>query len=190
MMQSISRRQLLLPACGEKVGMRGPLRWVRSRGGVCNAVACTAPLRIAERPPHPPPDQVGGRPLPAQRGEVNKQSRSRGRESARECCQTAMSNIRSPHERSDMRVRSRSFNVHPGCRFAHPGYEEIRKAERRQTHCRQFRTKRVRSRHGRSGLRRPSALGRARLPAFHHGSRQGDLRHPRRNPGHASWDAV
>ena len=31
---------LLLPACGEKVGMRGPLRWERTSGGVCNAVAC------------------------------------------------------------------------------------------------------------------------------------------------------
>ena len=50
---------------------------------------------------------------------------------------------------------------------------EIKEAERRQTHCRQSRTKRVRSRHGRCGLRRPSALGRARLPAFHHGSCQG-----------------
>ena len=46
------------------------------------------------------------------------------------------------------------------------------------------------TRHGECGLRRPSAVGRARLPAFHHGSRQGDLRRPPRNPGHASWDAA
>jgi hypothetical protein len=30
-----------------------------------------------------------------------------------------------------------------------------------------------RARHGEGGLRRPSAFGRARLPAFHHGSAQG-----------------
>jgi hypothetical protein len=29
-----------------------------------------------------------------------------------------------------------------------------------------------------------------RLSASHRGSRQGDLRHPRRSPGHVSWDAV
>jgi len=29
-----------------------------------------------------------------------------------------------------------------------------------------------------------------RLSASHRGSRRGDLRHPRRNPGHVSWDAV
>ena len=33
--------------------MRGPLRWARICGGVCNAVAWSAPLRLAERPPHP-----------------------------------------------------------------------------------------------------------------------------------------
>ena len=38
------------------------------------------------------------------------------------------------------------------------------KAERRQSHCRQSRTERVRSRHGRSGLRRPFR-SRARSPA-------------------------
>ena len=38
---------------------------------------------------------------------------------------------------------------------------------------------------------RPDGLGgAARLSAFHRGSRQGDLRHPRRNSGHVSWDAV
>ena len=41
--------------------MRGPLRRARNYGNVCNAAAWSAPLRIAERPPHPRrPDQVGG----------------------------------------------------------------------------------------------------------------------------------
>ena len=41
--------------------------------------------------------------------------------------------------------------------------------------------------------RRPHPMGwegAARLSASHRGSRRGDLRHPRRNPGHVSWDAV
>ena len=41
------------------------------------------------------------------------------------------------------------------------------------------------------GAAPPDGLGgAARLSASHRGSRQGDLRHPRRNPGHVSWDAV
>ena len=38
--QGITRKlcALLLPACGEKVGMRGPLRWAQTSGGICNAV--------------------------------------------------------------------------------------------------------------------------------------------------------
>ncbi len=52
----------LLPARGEKVGMRGRGRAFR-----------LAVLRIAERPPHP----RFARPLPAPRGEVNKRKRSR-----------------------------------------------------------------------------------------------------------------
>jgi hypothetical protein len=55
-------RALLLPARGEKVGMRGRGRAFR-----------LAVLRIAERPPHP----RFARPLPARRGEVNKRKRSR-----------------------------------------------------------------------------------------------------------------
>src|SRR5580692_9943637 len=49
----------------------------------------------------------------------------------------------SPDERSDIRVRSTSFNAAPGFRFAHPGYKlslrlasgkQMKEAERRQTH--------------------------------------------------------
>ena len=39
--------------------MRWPLRWVKKSGDVCNAVACSAPLKIAERPPHLPPIKSG-----------------------------------------------------------------------------------------------------------------------------------
>ena len=38
------------------------------------------------------------------------------------------------------------------------------------------------------GLRRPSACGRARLPAFHHGSRQRESSSLRLSLGQASWD--
>ena len=54
MTRPVQRRAiLLLPACGEKVGMRGPLRWAENSGTVCNAAAQSRTLRIAERPPHP-----------------------------------------------------------------------------------------------------------------------------------------
>jgi len=66
-----------------------------------------------------------------------------------------------------------------------------KEAERRQTQCFMSRTQAARgSRHGKAACAALSAVGRARLPAFHHGSRQGDLRHPRRSSGHASWDVV
>jgi hypothetical protein len=39
-------------------------------------------------------------------------------------------------------------------------------------------------------LRERFSRGHARLSASHRGSRQGDLRHPGRNSGHASWDVV
>jgi len=41
---------VLLPAWGEEVGMRGPLRWAETCGNICNVVVFTATLRIAERP--------------------------------------------------------------------------------------------------------------------------------------------
>src|SRR6202044_1375808 len=74
----------------------------------------------------------------------------------------------------------------------HPGYEKKRREmERRKTQANTTHTHTAcGTRHGEGGLPRPSTFGRARLPAFHLGSRQGDLRHPRRNPGHASWDLV
>ena len=72
----------------------------------------------------------------------------------------------------------------------HPGYEKKGSG----TPANAGRTARTHTACGRAteeaACAAPSAIGRARLPAFHLGSRQGDLRHPRRNPGHASWDAV
>jgi len=83
-------------------------------------------------------------------------------------------------ERSEIRGGHCSPTVHPGFHFVQSGlrsYEakKHKEAERRQTQGLMSRTQR---RAGRatevSGLRRPSAVGRARLPAFHHGSRQRD----------------
>jgi hypothetical protein len=44
---------------------------------------------------------------------------------------------RSPHERSDMRVRSASLYAAPGFRFSQPGLRrnKMKDMERRQTHC-------------------------------------------------------
>jgi hypothetical protein len=39
---------LLLPACGEKVGMRGPLRWAQSCGAQNRGEAPSPSLRIAD----------------------------------------------------------------------------------------------------------------------------------------------
>lgn len=43
----------LSPLCGERVGVRGPLRWARDWGDIRNAMGLPASLRIAEGPPHP-----------------------------------------------------------------------------------------------------------------------------------------
>ena len=52
--------------------------------------------------------------------------------------------------------------------------KRVRKAERRQSHCRQSpRASGARVAPRRKRLAPPSACGRARLPAFHHGSAQG-----------------
>src|SRR5580692_5532755 len=48
-----SGTRLPLPACGERVGVRGPLRWAQNFSDVCNVAALPAWLRIAEGPPHP-----------------------------------------------------------------------------------------------------------------------------------------
>jgi hypothetical protein len=54
---------------------------------------------------------------------------------------------------------AKSFRIRP---------RQLRRAERRQTHCRDARTQAARgTRHGVRRLAPPSACGRARLPAFH-----------------------
>jgi hypothetical protein len=64
-------RALLLPACGEKVRMRGHFRSAEHCRNVSSAVVLSERLRIAERPPHP----RFARPLPA-RGERWRQAAS------------------------------------------------------------------------------------------------------------------
>jgi len=102
---------------------------------------------------------------------------------------------------SESRDRSTGTNADPGFHFRLRGSAEVQSGLRRRRKkrkrnagrriCFMSRTQAARgSRHGKGGLRRPPAVGRARLPAFHHGSRQRDLRHPRRSSGQASWDAA
>jgi hypothetical protein len=71
-------------------------------------------------------------------------------------------------ERSVIRVRSTSFNAHPGFRFAHPGYnpslrlasgKERKEMERRQTHTVMPARNGARGAPRKGGLRRPSASG-------------------------------
>ena len=111
-------------------GGRGPRpeRAQRLRLAVTNAILGSVFFRTRQRSSssEAPSTMLRMAPSPASRGRMQRGSFSR-RICARVLSNSNLSNIRSPHERSDMRVRSRSFNVHPGCRFAHPGYEEIRK---------------------------------------------------------------
>src|SRR5579872_2878713 len=69
--------------------MRGPFRRAENRGAICNATARSEALRLAATPPHPPrgachraghfgPDPLARSTSPRTRGEVDKQSRSRG----------------------------------------------------------------------------------------------------------------
>ncbi len=127
--------RLLLPARGEKVGMRGPLRWAQ-----------TTRLRIAERPPHP----RFARPLPARGERFAIASRSRSA-FAREFCQTAMSVARM--ERSAIRGRLISLSIAPGFHFVSSGLrrkEGKQNAERRVSS--NLRTLRVRPRAKRRAL--------------------------------------
>ncbi len=163
----------------------GPLRWAQNCGNVCNAVAWSAALRIAERPPHP----RFARPPPRTRGGVKMSAPVlAGALRAR-----AMSNsdverpvTRSPDERSDIRVRSTSFYVAPGFRFrlrsASFGGQVVSSGLRRKKGKRNAgkrgavppaRIRRAGRATEKAACAAPSALGRARLPAFHHGSAQG-----------------
>src|SRR4029077_21292087 len=45
-----SGARLPLPASGERVGVRGPIRWARNFSDACNDAAVPAKLRIAESP--------------------------------------------------------------------------------------------------------------------------------------------
>ena len=71
-----------------------------------------------------------------------------------------------------------------GLPLCFPSPPTQRKAERRQTR------EEPPHRPGAAPPRPDGLGGAARLSASHRGSRQGDLRHPRRNSGHVSCDAV
>ena len=76
---------------------------------------------------------------------------------------SAAENLKQLHRRMDCRIKSGNDE--------RKKRKKEREAERRQTQCFMSRTQAAHgSRHGESGLRRPSACGRARLSAFHHGS--------------------
>src|SRR5580658_10214846 len=84
-------------------------------------------------------------------------------------------------ERSEIRERRSGSIAAPGFRSAQPGLRKMKEAERRQT---QVTNRRIL----RCGAR---STERARLPAFHRGSRLRELFHPKGSAsGQASWDAV
>ena len=78
-------------------------------------------------------------------------------------------------ERSEIRsaIEKLESSRLPGFHFVQPGYEKEKGSGTPADALSSARTSGCGARHGRSGLRRPSAIGRARLPAFHHGSSQG-----------------
>ena len=66
--------RLLLPARGEKVGMRGPLRWAENHGSVCNTAASARTAQNRGEAPSPSPRSSRGSTSPRTRGEVDKAS--------------------------------------------------------------------------------------------------------------------
>ena len=80
---------------------------------------------------------------------------------SRDACAPEFCQPSSPDKRSEIRERSTSLNAAPGLRFAYPGYEEIKEAERRQTCIPTSARKRRAAR---------AEAQRARLSAFHHGA--------------------
>jgi hypothetical protein len=113
------------------------------------------------------------------------QSRSRGAIGARVMSNSDGKKPVARMERSAIRGRQSSFYVAPGFRFVSSGLRRRTKkeAERRQTHCRQSRTSGCGRATDKSACADPSAVGRARLPAFHHGSCQGEYLIPKARPG-------
>jgi hypothetical protein len=183
----VSRSLLLLTACGEKVGMRGPLRSPEIH--LPSSDRCNAPS---------PSFASLTRPLPAQRGEVKIESRSRGAFASESCPnksspqkpdlrqmnpvvdETGFITIRSRCRSPDEAKRNPGTINKPQCRPGfRPGYEEKKKeAERRKTLFRNHRNLRCGTR----------PTGRARLPAFHHGSYRRESSSLRRSSGQASRD--
>ncbi len=105
---------------------------------------------------------------------------------------------RSPDERSDIRVRSSGFTAAPGFRFAHPGYETLygslpankrkRNAGRRVVH--DLYASGAQGAPRRRRLAPPFRFGRARLPAFHHGTCGSDRTPPLSSSSRASWNGA
>ena len=94
-------------------------------------------------------------------------------------------------ERSESRVRLASSNGDPGVRCAHPGLRRKKEAERRQTQCFMSPCQRARRRAtDKAACAALTAIGRARLPAFHHGACGSDRTPPLSSSSRASRDGT
>ncbi len=168
--------------------MRGPLRWARN----CGAQNCG-------EAPSPSPRSSRGSTSPRTRGEVKKRSRSRAHSRPsvvkQRCPKPSLRGAerRSNPERSgrtgfEKPLIGRPFRADP---LARNDENKRKEAERRQTQYSMTCTQAAhRARHGEGGLRRPSALGRARLPAFHHGTCGSDRTPPLSSSSRTSWDGT
>jgi hypothetical protein len=154
---------------------------IRALSFLANGPSATTTKRRVRRPLH---HAAHGPPPPLPRGRI-KQSCSRDA-SAPEFCQTAKCRMGRAQRNPSTFIKRRWVSLrstHPPRRNKGGGKPtDAFQMSRTQAACG--------SRHGAIGLRRPSACGRARLSAFHHGSRQRDFRPQGSASGHASWDVA
>ncbi len=141
--------------------------------------------------PHTPPRALGARPSPCRGGCEETRSRSRARTPpASDVKQRIL--FASPRLRrsASLPIQSRPLRAVAEQLFAARFRQERKEAERRQTHTAM--PARIR-RAGRATERRlapPFRFGRARLPAFHHGTCGGDRTPPLSSSSRTSWDGT
>ena len=176
--------------------------------------------RLNSARPTPPPPRKCAVPLPRFHGGGKNHSRSRGTKSARilqalcillvttgldppagrsrspSCANQSPSAGEGPVVPAEMQLQKPAESPNQlrhrmDCRIK-SGNDE-RKKRKRNAGRRSVSCPARKRRAGRATERRlapPSACGRARLPAFHHGSRQRDFRPKGSAPGQASWDSA
>ena len=191
-------RERVISSCPAQAG-KGDRALARWKGRGSQRTFCADNEASSQRPPPPRgachraghfgPGPLAWSPSPASRGRI-RQSRSRGAICARVLSNSERicSSLRGAKRRSNPELSGRTglLRFTPNDEIK----ERKRNAGKRRSKPPRTQTRRAGRATEGAACAALSALGRAHLPAFHHGSRQGDLRHPRRNPGHASWDSA